>query len=1458
MDIINTEIDESLEPQPQAAPTPTPVAPVGVVEPQVQDVPFEDDPIAGVEDTPFPDSPALDPVNQTTSDFRALKTAFIENFTTGKPVIDAFQEAKASGDTKAALIKASVNKAQVDNAELVAEFDDQLLNTPEVFPTLAPAINEIKQQNLEKASDPTRQFIDAVAEPDVDEEVLTSAANAVKLYELLQESVEKLTTKDFLIDVAAAFVPFRDTINEIELFGNPINNIDKMTNMVFNFKQKSFEEQQAMFPVIRDEFLNRLGPIRGIDAITKFIDPDTEREFGDFSNWWKLFDIIDVASIGATTALKISEKIASFNVPKILKTVENEAAAAAANVSALASDEAADVMNITKETAAGNALPFDISIEDIGHTDKISAPSVLEIKKALGEIDEAGARILRGEGSLRFGILNNVERAEKEDIILNRLSKAKHESISVASRTENTTTFNYQVRGEDGAVTNELLRLDLTLDDVGQWAQDELPTLGELLTSPTVFAKGLTRLDVDVAQTMDLQTGKILKELTDLQKVAMQPLGNLLRPKNRKRLAAVNRVLLEGDTFLDEVTGQRGKVFDVDTLMGVYNLDAAQVQTYYSVNRIYNHLWALRNNTKREEMVAFGFRGIKAGDQTTFGKGFDTASGAKQALVEARVSNVFDTTTGKQLSELSEEALDKIYEGGKVLVRAGESFNAGKDRGKFTHILVNAEDVSDLPTQVLPRKAGYIPRTSDDGHWFVKEFGEALINGKSVPNSFLRTHRYFDNKVEANKFVEELKQKAREADPSLSDEALKNKFQAKEDRELEIIATATGSFSEGGGGLYTGARSEDGILFGLNGDEGGRLNAFEALSRNISSVSKLLPINQWRLGLEQRWLNTARAFGFNVTEFGTLPKEANSTRKGAFLNKMAGQIRDWQGFPSREEQIYKATAQRLHEWALGKNLKTLAKTTGWLKDKDPISAARATAFHSLLGWFNPAHLFVQAQGMSPTIAVAAGKRLTEITRQTTGLTLLGPNGFDNTVRSKFAAKAAGMSIDELEEVHALWKKTGLEDSILQTADHAAAVKGHGIGMDALKRASDRGLIFYRGGELTARRMAFTNALSEFKEANKGVEITDDALKSIVVRTNNLLLNMTKANRAPFQKGLLSIPTQFFQVTAKTLETATGANGNFTPNEIGRIMTGQIALYGTAGIPIASMGIMYGMEVLGFTQEDFDNNPVLVKTLNDGFWGFMALGAFGVDAEVSRRGSLLRGVTDQLDNWIFSDKTIGQALKGAFGSTQNNFFDSLDRQLAPIWLSASNADAIDWLKAPTMPFLESVSTWRNVEKAVFMQTLGQLKNDRGEVIIEQDFTLKESIMRGIGFQLTDERTPWSVKQMEDAIKTVDRKVTDAIIERMNEVAERESLGLLDPSYVEDTNNFYNTVYASLDSEREQRVRDAVVRRIQADTKLEMAITRYRERVAGKVVSELTTLSDILTGTSISTITDGDDQ
>lgn len=1410
-------------------------------------------------DTPIEDTPVVKDTSERLESFKALKSAYMDSYITGKPITQGYLEYRGVSDKDAVLHQLSAKKLDEDNRATNEVLEQIAVEDSEVFTEAVEVEVDNRKTRQIQAADPTKQFVDAVSTPETTDEDKAAVANYIKLYELLEVATKDYGIGSYTMDILANLVPFMSTGREVSTLGSLLNNEDVVRDIILNFKSLPFEEQQELFPSLSKELLEGLGPIRGKDVLTKFIDPNTEDELGDFSNWWKLLDVVDIASLGVGTVGYAARLKQSFNMPKVLNGVGNKEKAAETVAASLADEQVAKTMNLSQETAFGDAVAFDISIEDPSYTKGISTESQEAIASFFGRADRSVEDIMSGNGYMKEGILNNVERAAREKVAFDKLSEAKHEEITLVQRTENTSTFQFKAKDSDGNYFDQEFTLDLTLDDVGQWDQSQLAVGSQFINSPTVFAKGLTRLDADTAQRVDDQTSKIFKELTTLQTEAVSSLGNLLRPKNRKKLEKVEQVLRMGDEYKDPVTGARGKVFDALELRAL-KLDDSQIEAYYKTNRLYNNLWRLRNNNKREEMIAFKYKKVNIkGNEYSFGKPHETDGAAYSAIVQGNVRTAFNVTTGKVVNNLDKKYIEKQYADGKILVKMPEPYAAGEGLGKYTHIFVEANKIDELPAVVLNRKKGYVPKIAKDGFWFVKEMGEVAIDGKSVTKA-IRTHRYFDNKADADKYRETLITDAMNKQ-GLTRKQAEAKYENFEDREQEIIATATGQFSHGSGGLYTAARAEDDILFGLNGDLGQRINPYEALVRNIANVSRMVPINQWRLGLEQRWINTARALtGEDITSFKKFSGTIESTRHGEFLNKMFDQIRDWQGFPSKEEQVYSAMNQRLYEWALKGEHNNTAKLVGWLRDKDPIAASRAAAFHSLLGWFNPAQLWVQAQGMSIAVSINLGKNLTKTLKDTTALTILGQGDEISAARIGLAAKAAGVTPDELMEVHRLWKKTGLEDSVLQTADHAAAIRGHGIAMDAISKAADKGLFFYRGGELLNRRMAFTTALDELKSGGlKGFEgftkasnVTDEALKAVLDRTHNLMLNLSKANRAQWQKGLASVPTQFFQVSAKALETVWGFNDNLTAAERARVLAGQVALYGAAGIPLAGLGVNYALEVLGVTQDEIDNNPLLVKIFNDGFWGFTTLGIFGVDAEVAKRGSLIRGVTDFVDNWMFSESTVGVKLMGAFGATQSRFWDSFTEHMRPLTMSAYPTDIIDIAKLPTMPFLDTISTWRNGEKAVFMEAIDMILDKHGDPTVQRDFGVREAIMTAIGFQLSDETQSYTLSERERNLMDANKRIADSIVGVMNEVVMREATNTLTEDYKKQVEQFYATIYGTLTLDRESDVRRAVQSRLMKEDKQSRAIRKYIEKVVGNTTDSLLLIRDGMLGTPVQTV------
>jgi len=629
-------------------------------------------------------------------------------------------------------------------------------------------------------------------------------------------------------------------------------------------------------------------------------------------------------------------------------------------------------------------------------------------------------------------------------------------------------------------------------------------------------------------------------------------------------------------------------------------------------------------------------------------------------------------------------------------------------------------------------------------------------------------------------------------------------------------------------------------------------------------------MNQWRLGLEQRWINTvnrifeAKGIDFKAEGFKKLTQEGEAADEVAFLNRMYDQIRDWQGFATKEERVWNTTVQSVYDWAMSGAAKSggikkygyqrAGKLVGNLRNTDPIATARSTAFHSLLGWFNFSQLWVQMQGMAVAASVGAGKYLGRTLNQSIALSMLDTGGTTLAKGARGIAKASKMDEAELTKLHELWKKTGYRDSVLQTADHAAASKGYGMSMDLFRRASDQGLIFYRTGELTNRRISFTTGVARWQETRRAAGkddaismIDDNALKGIMDDANNMMLNMTRANRAQWQKGFLSLPFQFLQVTTKFLETAGGFNKNFTPAERGRMFASQIMLYGTAGVPVAGLGMKFAAETMGLTQQDIDDNPLAAKAINDGFWGFTTYAVLGADIEVSSRGSLLRGVGDFVDNWVVQESAVAEKLFGAFGSTGTRFWDSLTYNLKPFTLGG--IEAINWDNASSLlvsPFLDTISTSKNAVKAEYMQRLDTIYSRNGRPLDSRDYSFTEEWAQRLGFQVTSGAETYDIAQRVKSADALKQKSTDYVIRKMNEFAYKYPNGGYTQEAFEEHQRELQVATAVLYPDEYKEVIYSVDRAIQGGSRRAEAVKRARETIKENSVAEASSWRAALLG------------
>jgi len=203
--------------------------------------------------------------------------------------------------------------------------------------------------------------------------------------------------------------------------------------------------------------------------------------------------------------------------------------------------------------------------------------------------------------------------------------------------------------------------------------------------------------------------------------------------------------------------------------------------------------------------------------------------------------------------------------------------------------------------------------------------------------------------------------------------------------------------------------------------------------------------------------------------------------------------------------------------------------------KDPAQYARAVAFHSKLGLFNPVQMFVQMQSLANVMALAGPVNGFKGAGAAFLMRRLAHTG-EQSIIDSFAEKATalGWTKDEFLEMYSAFRKTGL----YEVAGEAALrddVFDPKLFRSTVGAFLDKGTMFFNEGERTVRLSAFAAAYQEWKLANPGVALSNRELGKIMTRSDTLSASMTRASAAQWQNGLLSIPTQFLAYNARIAE-----------------------------------------------------------------------------------------------------------------------------------------------------------------------------------------------------------------------------------------------------------------------------------------------------------------------------------
>lgn len=1157
---------------------------------------------------------------------------------------------------------------------------------------------------------------------------------------------------------------------------------ESVAEFLDNWTAMPVEAKQRLYPELKQAIYEATDKnnVKTAMKLLSLLDPKAHEEVLLDLRADQFFLGFDVATLGGAMVLKIAKALkVGANLTKAASTVGRADKAAELSMTSLAdeSGEAAKIIGTGREAAQSNGVGF--KMEDIlpDATDGI-APDVQKLIKEVelgrDEVRQKMHDVMTGEAFLHEGAFTELAKERVQQAAIDDLMKLRDDvieaqdwaisDIKIANKTDDGFTLEYSYEGVP--VTQ---RHEYKISDVGTFDQMETGSLESKLASPSYHLAGIDERMVEGATNIELGKAKILDQFNrTVDDITRTTIGNPLF--NVRKYRQLDDVMLAGDDF-PNADGTFGKVFQIDELRygvdtknGTIRLDDKQIKAYYKLRDLFDHAWYLKNKELRNTLRLNGFKDIHFEGTKAIGRAFERLTEGSRSMSRQGVSVIYDPKANKGLGKVvhaDDVPMSERYEQGYRIVRFQDKEVVHGNHISFA--LVKEENVAELPQHVMHYKKGYVPKIYPEGHYFVKQELRGVVNSQANGLVGLKTVRVFNNKKEAEAFAESLR---------ATDET--TKFRVLHDRELSDSQLADEAVGLSGG-LYTSPRATHPLVFGTDGLPPQRMGAFQALQQNLHHLSNYLARNEWRIGMQQKWINTAREMGMiKIDDFNAHLQGERHSKAWESLNAAREYIRDQIRIPTSEERWFEQKSRALADWAMNSPLpekakKTLNNSLLNLSTTDPFALFRSVSFHSLLGWFNPAQLFVQAQGSTIAMSIYPQKAPRAIQEYMALRPLMyagksSPKAIDQVAER--LAKATGQRKEDLLETYQLWKKTGLEESIKATADHAAAKQNFSIGSIALSKAMDKGLVFYREGELFSRGISFSIAKQAWKERNAGKSIGDLELKEILDDALKLQLNLTRANRAAWQKGALSVPTQFLQIQTKFLEKVMGkqAKGGFTPQQKTRLLMGQFILYGTAGVPLTGWLMNEAMNFTGQTPEEM--SPELKAYMDGGIFDLAFYQAFDVQAEFGRRGAIVSGIEQFIHDAIYKEAPLAEKMFGAFGSTAARAYNSW-KNLKPL---AKSATEITWtadeFKLIAGEVGKVISTWRNIDKAIWMSRYGTVVDKNNRLVVDRTldggFNWAEIIAQGAGFSLKEVQDVYSLDQYNKEWDAHIRTRSDALV------------------------------------------------------------------------------------------------
>ena len=889
--------------------------------------------------------------------------------------------------------------------------------------------------------------------------------------------------------------------------------------------------------------------------------------------------------------------------------------------------------------------------------------------------------------------------------------------------------------------------------------------LGKFITSPLFrFKEGTkaARALVQMPEQMMSQGAKI-RALYD---GAIRQSLKGLNKKSRKR---VEGLLLEGDEFADSKGQLVGKVFNRDEAVNKKGLTNEEYDAYLGMRGVVDHMHKVKDLELVRDRNARGIKTLSWDGQELPVKVYENFNDAKSGFSQAEVKSYWIATDDPKKGvrgvdkfntpgELNADDLARKYNEGYVLVKGDNKGLLPNGDHSVEWAFVRRGSLKRATGGLLNKRTGYMPKIRKDAFYFVKEVVPVKVGNKDVTQ--LKTIRYFDNKADADTFKSSMNWYEGTTDKY---KVLADKEMLPSELEAEHITLS--------GGLFKGSRKSTEIPFGLPSDKrkGERVDGLGGLQRYVNNIAKNMPMGVYRIGLQQRWLKHAKDLGALPPGYtGDFAKAVHELvpGKGAnpFLKDSHGQIKFLSGIPSDQEE---KMASAFRSWAetfegypkFGG--KWMARRINNTSEEAMAGLARGLTFHLMLGMYNPAQFLIQGSGALVALTVNPVHGLKALpTAMGAGLADLAIGNPSQI--AKFTKHLASKGLLD-EEAYLAWRKSGL----LEGTTHAS-LDYHSIWNDVpydanvFRRAMGNGDVFYKSGELFNSRVSFFTSYNRWKEANPGRKITDLDIQDISFRAEEYRLNMSKVNSSKFQKGIVSVPTQFQKVSTSFFEKIIG--DSFTPTEKIRLVLGQAALFGGAGVPLVSSLTPIMLDTLGINIEN--SSPGELKAYQAGVLGWLLTDHLDINSVITGRMTLGTDFIEKYFEAATGAIVVPDVLTGPFGNIwdrADNLFDQLTTIFGTVINGGEDLTAGDYAAVGNLllrSFSGIASSTSNITKTYDLTHSEFYRDKNGRAIVEWEDNNLQTIVAQAGGFAPDQIPEWYEFNARERGIPVDVKKDDA--------------------------------------------------------------------------------------------------